>query len=402
MATVPGVLTLARSPMSDLLGGAIVLTGYYCFWKFVRSRPGDISWAVAGTMVLAIGVWVRIPNLMYLGIIGFAGFFGQAVPLRQRVRTLVLLGLAFAVAIVPLLVFNYLSFDHPMRTGYDFWMPRQDGGSSAAPVVAFSSYRLTAQRHFIWHEIIQHENWMNIAYLFGTGSYLNPTLVLIAIVGAATALMSRDRAAVVIGCAAMLTFIPVLMLRTSDPRNWIAFPMMLPFVAGRQMSLLFRQAARPPRRDWVSIVAIVLLSAAAVAGWPGRNATFETKELIDVARFRGRSELNLAVRHLDRLTTGQRTLVITNFNTSYVYALTDGDRIVSPFRAIDMPTFSERWFPPQARRAQLREALSSGRTVYGLLMSGPPERYLPPPAGYEWEPVWRGRRSIVLARLVKL
>jgi hypothetical protein len=148
----------------------------------------------------------------------------------------------------------------------------------------------------------------------------------------------------------------------------------------------------------------VLLCAAAVTGWPGHNARFETTELLNVRRFRGYAPRHDGVKHLARLTREHPALVLTNFNTSYVYALTEGDRIVSPFHPINMPTFNKDWFPDTARRAQVREALATGRTVYALLVRRPVERYLPPPAGYEWDEVWRGRgRSLaVLARLVKL
>jgi 4-amino-4-deoxy-L-arabinose transferase-like glycosyltransferase len=403
MATLPGVLTLARSPMSDLAGATMVLAAFYCFWRFVRSRPDDLHWGIAGAALLGVAIWVRTPNLMYVGLAGLVGFFGQPLPFWRRIRTLLILGVAFAIAVTPVLLYNYWSFDDPLKTGYDFWMPRRDGGSSSAPAVAFAGpARAGDQGYFIWNEFIQRERGMNVARLFGTGSYLNPSLMLLALVGAVTALFSRDRASVVIGCSAVVTFLPVLVLRTSDVRNWFVFPLMLPFVAGRQLSAILRHAAEAPRRDWVSITAVVLLCAAAASGWPGRNGWFEVSDLTNIRRFRGTSERYAAVRHLARLTAGQRTLVFTNFNPSYVYALTDGDRVVSPFHHLDMPTFNEAWLPPNARKAQLDDAVSNGRVVYALLLGRSAARRLPPlPPGYVWVDVWRSRGGTVLRRLVK-
>jgi 4-amino-4-deoxy-L-arabinose transferase-like glycosyltransferase len=403
MGTQPGVLTLARSPMSDLAGAAVIVAAFYCFWRFVRSRPGDLAWGITGAAILGVAIWVRTPNLMYIGVTPLVGFFGQPLPFWRRVRTVLIFGFAFAVAVTPVLVYNYWSFDDPLKTGYDYWMPRRDGGSMASPTVAFAgAERAGSQGYFIWNEIIQRERGMSMARLFGTGSYLNPTLVLIALIGAVTALLSRDRASVVIGCAAAITFLPVLVLRTSDIRNWFVFPLMLPFVAGRQMSALLRQAAASSRRDWFSITAVVLLCAAAASGWPGRNGTFEVAALTDVRRFRGRAERYEAVKHIRRLNAARPSLIFTNLNPAYVYALTDGDRLVSPIHPIEMPTFNEAWLPPKARQAQLDNALASGRTVYALLQGKTAlERVPRPPREYVWNDVWRGRSGIVLKRLIK-
>jgi 4-amino-4-deoxy-L-arabinose transferase-like glycosyltransferase len=405
MATMPGLLTLSRSTMSDELGAAIIVAALYCYWRYVRSTPGHLTWGIAGSALLALGIWVRTPNLMYLSLLAGVGLFGQPGSWRQRIRTTAVFGLAFLVAVSPVLVYNHLSFDHPLKTGYDYWLPQPDGGSSTSPIVAFAptTQRAGFQGWNIMNELIQRERGMNMAVMFGIGSYLNPTLVLLTIVSAIMAVRTRDRASVVIGGAAVVAFLPVLLLRTHDIRNWFVFPLIMPFVVGRQMSRLFRDAVRPSRRDWGTIVAAVFLCAAAAAGWPGERGTFETARLMRVAHFRGHAGLYEAVTHLGRLTETNRTLVITDFNTSYVYALTDGDRIISPYRAHEMPTFNQDWFPPEARRAQLREALSSGRTVYALLMRRPPEQFVPAPKGYEWDEVWRGRgkRGAVIARLVK-
>ena len=393
LATLPGLSVLSRSPMSDLSGATVILASFYCFWRYVRSRPGDLRWGLAGSALLGVGIWIRTPNQLFMGLFVPIALFGQPQSINDRLRTLAIFGLTFLVAVSPVLVYNYWSFGSPLKTGYDYWMPHALGSSS--PRAGLHPARLGAQTWYMWSELVQEERALfSIARSFGSGSYLNPSLVLLAIVGVVSSLRGRDRAVLVIGGSALAQFLPVLILRGADARYWFVFPLILPFIAGRQMSALVRQALAGPRRDWLSAVAIFFLIGATVAGWPGHKGSLETLDVMDLRRFRGQSQRYIAAKHLARLTAGNRTLIVTRFNTSYIYALTAGDRIVSPVHPIDMPTFNPAWFPPAARRAQIDEALSTGRIVYALMTKLQLETDVPRVEGYRWDPVWRGREDV--------
>ncbi len=398
IATLPGMTALARSPMSDLAGSVLVFWAFYCFWKFVRSPPGDIRWGLGGTALVALAIWVRTPNQLFTSLPVLMALFGQSQPWARRIRTLVLFGVMFVGVVAPALLYNYSSFGSPLTTGYDYWMPRQPSiGSNSGASAAFGTHRLSYQLLAIWQELSQTGRPQTMATFFGSGGYLNPSLVLLAMLGLGSWWLERDRAAMVMGGAAFISFVPVLFLRVADARSWFAFILLLPVVAGRQTSSLLRRAVEHrPRRPVLTLLLLAIV-AATLVGWPGQRTPFESVELLNISRFYAEPRLYRLVEQLAAMSAGRPTLVLSQINPSYVYALTEGDRIVTPLDAQLMPTFHESWFPPSKREVQLHEAVSSNRLIFALLNKGSAAEVVPPPAGRRWQLIMNYREMSLSA-----
>ena len=63
-------------------------------------------------------------------IISYRPSFPFAIPGLHGFMHCCLALVAFVAAAVPYFLFNTLEFGHPLKTGYDFWVPALDGEQS--------------------------------------------------------------------------------------------------------------------------------------------------------------------------------------------------------------------------------------------------------------------------------
>jgi len=102
---------------------------------------------------------------------------------RSRAKWLlhcVLVILNFALAASPYLILNTFEFGHPLKTGYDFWVPW-----FTEKQMLFSVHNVPSQLAMIWSEVTASWDQFRVANLFGTGTYVVPTFVLLSVVGLA-------------------------------------------------------------------------------------------------------------------------------------------------------------------------------------------------------------------------
>ena len=91
-----------------------------------------------------------------------------------------------AAIAAPYFIFNALEFGHPLKTGYDFWVP---GWSESSEL--FSVRNVPRQFVMIWSEITANWNEFRVANLFGTGTYVVPAFVCLSVLGLAFVRLSR-------------------------------------------------------------------------------------------------------------------------------------------------------------------------------------------------------------------
>ena len=84
----------------------------------------------------------------------------------------------FAVSASPYFILNILEFGHPLKTGYEFWVP-----SLADKQAAFSLHNVRPQVALIWSEITASWDQFRVANLFGTGTYVVPAFIFLSILG---------------------------------------------------------------------------------------------------------------------------------------------------------------------------------------------------------------------------
>src|SRR5215475_3631090 len=121
LATQPAFITFSRSSMADLSGGAVIVLAFALVYLGLAWRHRLLIYCAA--IVLGLSLCIR-PQLLFMAplLIAMALFPANVSWTRWFMhRSLVLA--VFAVAASPYFILNTLELGHPLKTGYDFWVP---------------------------------------------------------------------------------------------------------------------------------------------------------------------------------------------------------------------------------------------------------------------------------------
>src|SRR5947207_10397378 len=121
LATQPAFISFSRSSMSDFSAAAAAVLAFalvYC--GLTRARRWPIHCAA---IVLGLSLCIRPQLLFFAPLLVSMALFpsGESWPKWFMHCCLVLA--IFATAAIPYFLFNAVEFGHPLKTGYDFWVP---------------------------------------------------------------------------------------------------------------------------------------------------------------------------------------------------------------------------------------------------------------------------------------
>src|SRR6266545_2674423 len=184
IATQPAFITFSRSSMSDLSGGAVAVLAFALVYLGFAWRHRWLIYCAA--IVLGLSLCIR-PQLLFMApiLIAMALFPANVSWARWFVHCCLVL-VVFAVATSPYFILNTLEFGHPLKTGYEFWVP-----SLADKQAAFSLHNVPRHGGMIWSEITASWDQFRVANLFGTGTYVVPAFIFLSILGLAFVRMGR-------------------------------------------------------------------------------------------------------------------------------------------------------------------------------------------------------------------
>ena len=162
VAPQPAFIDFSRSSMSDLSGGAIIVLAFALVYLGLRWRRRWVIYLAAA--VLGLSLCIR-PQLVFMAplLIAMALFPANVSWTRWFMHCCLVLAV-FAVSASPYFILNILEFGHPLKTGYEFWVP-----SLADKQAAFSLHNVRPQVALIWSEITASWDQFRVANLFGTG-----------------------------------------------------------------------------------------------------------------------------------------------------------------------------------------------------------------------------------------
>ena len=184
LATQPAFISFSRSSMSDLSGSAAVVLAFALVYLGLSSLR---RWPIyCAAIVLGLSLCIR-PQLLFMAplLIAMALFPARDSWLRWLMHCCLVL-VVFAAASSPYFIFNTLEFGHPLKTGYDFWVP---GWAESGQL--FSVRNVPPQLVMIWSEITANWNEYRIANIFGTGTYVVPAFMCLSVLGLAFVRVSR-------------------------------------------------------------------------------------------------------------------------------------------------------------------------------------------------------------------
>ncbi len=374
LATLPAFSILARSPMSDLISALVLLCSLYLLYR--HAAGAGISWAMAGSLLLGASLLLRISNALYLPFL-LASVWARPNQTRRLVTDTAKLLAAFAVGLLPLLLFHWQVYGSPLATGYGYWLQRGE------PDFALRHVPVWAEA--FWGEITQQEAGFRTASLYGSGSYFGPAFVVLALLGLGSAV--RNRLFWSFGLASAATAFALSCFYYQDFR--LALPLLImavPWAASGSVFLL--------RQSWgksrlLTLPALVLVLCG-VVGWPPKRSDTELGDMLrPVSMHFGQVDFDL-VRFSEQIDPGRGRLILTNMPPPYVHAVSEGERVIVPIHEeynyrFNPPNFS---FGVRERDELLRDALARGWTVLALLSRHPVEQVselCPPPPGWEWE-----------------
>ena len=167
VATRPAFVSFSRSSMSDLSGGAVTVLAFALVYLGLAWRRRWLIYCAA--IVLGLSLCIR-PQLLFVAplLLAMALFPAKGSWQRWLMHCCLVL-VVFAAAAAPYFTFNMLEFGHPLKTGYDFWVP-----AWAESPQLFSLRNVPPQLVMVWSEITASWDQFRVANLFGTGTYAVP------------------------------------------------------------------------------------------------------------------------------------------------------------------------------------------------------------------------------------
>ncbi len=267
LATQPAFVTYSRSSMSDLsCAAAAVLAFALAYCGFASRRRWPIYCAA---VVLGISLSIR-PQLLFFAplLISMALF----PAFRSRAHWLlhcVLVILTFALAASPYFILNTLEFGHPLKTGYDFWVPWFTQQQRL-----FSVHNVPQQLGMIWSEVTASWNQFGVSNLFGTGTYVVPAFVLLSLVGLAFLQFGRFEFSALL--AGTVFFVATTTYHFVDRRFYMPFFILLVALAVLPVEWALRRSFKS-RYSFLG-VAVLLLFVLSCVGYPSRSGSRPTKD----------------------------------------------------------------------------------------------------------------------------
>ncbi len=338
LATLPVFTTLARSPMSDLSGVALVV------WAFMFISVGmtwQRRWPIyCGAALLGLAVNIRLQ----------AAFFAPAllamalVERRDSWRTWTAhnaLCIALLIACAsPTLLNNFWTFGHPLRTGYEFWVPGTGGAAGT-----FSLEHLSGNLMLLWNEFTLAPEEFGVANLFGTGAHFTPPFIALAVIGLASVEWGRlaicTGLAVAVFLAAALTYF-YLDLRLYAPLLILSLLVMAQPI--EQMAARTRSGGSSTVH--VVVAGLCILSIVGVPSVRGDAPVRYSVHSLDAVAWAGRKgvSVNYALTQYVKERLGSAPgLLLTDLSPVYVAALLPRGFITAPVDEEHDYVFSAHW-----------------------------------------------------------
>lgn len=387
LATLPAFVILCRSPMSEVSSTVLVVAGVLLLFRY--SRSGGRLAGGLGAVLLTASVCFRTGNLLLSTFIPAAVFARHGLVWKGAMRDAMVLGALGAAGLLPLFVFNLVTFGSVSKTGYAYWI----GVWDQLPV--FHTDNLARSLPYFWRELTQQESDFTTANLYGAGSYFGPAFVLLAFL--APLGLDRSRRFWSFTAAALMSAAAVPLFYSPDARLLLPLAVLAAPVAAAGTVGLWR-------RQRTVAGAAALIATAAVAGWP---ATGDRPETLDLLRPppRSPSTAHLLTHKLQRLHSAEEKLVLTDLPPPYVHAILPPGPLVAPLLDDHNFRYNPRVFTfgDPERRRMVADALAAGRPVWALTHARDIlaiDEDCPPPTGYAWEIVAREGRRGGIARLV--
>jgi hypothetical protein len=396
LATQPAFISFSRSSISDLSGAAAALLAFglvYIGLRYLRRWP-----LYAAAIVLGLALCIRPQLLFFAPLLLAAVLFpvGDSWP-KWLVHCCLTL-LVFLIASVPYFAFNAVEFGHPLKTGYDFWVPYWTESDAF-----FSLRNVPAQLAMLSSEITASWNEFRVANLFGTGTYIVPAFVPLALLGLLFVRVNRFTLSAFAGAGTY--FIATLTYTFVDGRFYLPLFFLLIPLAILPAEWAISNALR--LRFSFSAVAALTLLLLTWLGYPsetgykpkkGRSQMFDALEYPNGRRTSPYYEAQKQLAFFFRDAPG---VVLSDIEAPYLNVLLPRSFAAAPIDEKHNYAFSHVWHYGRPEAFQLAAAaFKRGVPVYALFVpSGHLDQdieRLPTAKGFSWNRSDHSNRKAVI------
>ena len=399
VATQPAFVTFSRSSISDLSGGAVTVLAFALVYLGLRWRRRWLIYLAA--VVLGLSLSIR-PQLLFIAplLIAMALFPANVSWVRWFMHCCLALAV-FAVATSPYFILDTLEFGHPLKNGYEFWVP-----GLADKQAAFSLHNVPPQVAMIWSEMTASWDQFRVANLFGTGTYVVPAFIFLSALGLA---FVRPRPFEISAFFAGTVYVmAILTFSWVDGRFYIPVFLLLVGLAVLPSEWALRQAFNGRFSIWsVGVLAAFLLSFIGYPSQSGFKPKSSRSQAWDALHYpdgNGKSLWYEAQKGFARTLKDGPGIVLSDIDPAYLNALLPKPFVAAPIDGNHYYSYSRLWHYGKPEAARLvANGLAHATPVYALLL---PSKHveedikrLPLIQGYTWK---RSEKSNVRAVIMTL
>jgi len=402
IATQPAFTSFSRSSLSDLSGGTVTVLAFALVYLGLAWRRRWLIYCAA--IVLGLSLCIR-PQLLFMAplLIGMALFPVTSDDWAKWFMHCCLVLVVFAVFVSPYFILNTLEFGHPLKTGYEFWVP-----TLADKQAAFSLGNVPSQVAVIWSEITASWDQFRVANLFGTGTYVVPAFICLSILGLAFVRMGRFEISAFL--AGIVFFVAAVTYAYVDGRFYMPIFFLLVALAvlpaewavGETLKMCFSIPV-------VGVLAVFLLSCIGYpsqSGFKPRNGRSQAWDALHYAKGNGKSPRYEAQKEFLRTFRHAPGIVLSDIEAPYLNALLPKPFVAAPIDANHNYCFSRLWHYGSATAVQLvQSGLGHATPVYALLLPSKnidqDVQRLPVIQGYSWKRSEKSNTRAVIMTLTK-
>jgi hypothetical protein len=385
LATQPAFTSFSRSSMSDLSGAAAAVLAFVLVYIGLRRER---RWPIyCAAIVLGLSLCIRPQLVFFAPLLVAMALFPAKV---SWTRWLMHCGLAlavFAVAASPYFVLNTLEFGHPLKTGYEFWVP-----ALAEKQAAFSLHNVPPQLASIWSEITASWDQFRVANLFGTGTYVVPAFILLSALGLAfVRLRPFEISALLAGVVYVMATVTYAYV---EGRFYMPIFFLLVALAVLPAEWAVAKALNGRFSIWsVGVLPVFLFSCIGYpsqSGFKPKSGRSQAWEALHYANGNGKSPRYEEQKEFIRIFRDAPGIVLSDIDPPYLNALLPKPFVAAPIDGKHNYCYSRLWHYGKAEAVQLvTNGLGRAAPVYALLLPSKDVdqdiKRLPFVQGYTWK-----------------
>jgi hypothetical protein len=311
--------------------------------------------------------------------------------------------LVFAAAAAPYFIFNTLEFGHPLKSGYDFWVPAWTENHRL-----FSLQNVPRQLVMLWSEITANWDQYRVANIFGTGTYVVPAFICLAALG--LAFVRTTPFEVTAFLAGTTYFGATLTYAFVDGRFYLPIFLLLVALAVLPAEWAVSQAIQ--LRFSTATVGVLMIFLLTCVGYPSQSG-FKPKrnrsqawDALEYANSNGRSARYEAQEEFSRFFRDAPGIVLSDIDPPYLNVLLPKRFVAAPIDDHHNYCYSRLWrYGKDDATRLVQSGLDHATPVYALLLPSSHDskdvQRLPSIQGYIWTRSEKPSTRAVIMTLIK-